>query len=405
MGSSFRIYATSIEVYDAASGDLIETFLVAVSDLTDSNGDGYPDICDSCSDLGPMHDSDGDGTTDCTECADHLRRGAMQPAPAALADFDGDGTQELGYAVGTVGQGDYIVVDVSSGEAVVESRTALLDGSYASVASTVFDFDGNGSAEVLMQDECHVRIRSGVDGRTLWATSNSSVTVSEYPVVADVTGNGQANLIVASNGIRSSRCTGRDFPFTRSTNGIRVFRDSENNWISARSIWNQHGYHIDHIREDGSLTTGVRGNWESHNTFRLNRYPNPETVFHAPDLIPTTISTENGLCWGEADVSVRIVNRGYRTVPAGIRAVFTADVGDGPEFVGEAYTVSSLGPGDGVWLVFEVEPGDVPLDDQGSATLSVQIDEINPDPTGRGSFNECDELNNSLQVELDCGLI
>ena len=404
-GQFIRIYATSIEVYDAASGDLMDTFLVEVTDLADSDGDGYPDICDSCNEFGAMHDSDSDGTTDCAECVDFLGRGALQPAPAAFADFDGDGIQELGYALGTVGAGDYVVVDLSSGQAVVESRTPLLDGSYASVASTVFDFDGNGSAEILTQDECHVRIRSGVDGSTLWAASNSSVTVSEYPVVADVTGNGQANLIVASNGIRSSRCADRDFPFTQSTNGIRVYRDSSSNWISARSIWNQHGYHIDHIREDGSLPTGVRGNWESHNTFRLNRYPNPETVFHAPDLVPTTISTQNGLCWGEAEVSVRVVNRGYRTVPAGIRAVFYADTGDGPTAVGEAYTTDSLGPGDGVWLVFEVEPGDLPLDDQGRATLSVEIDDIDPDATGRGRFNECDEMNNGLSVELDCGLI
>ena len=37
--------------------------------------------------------------------------------------------------------------------------------------------------------------------------------------------------------------------------GIRVFRDSGDNWVGTRPVWNEHTYHVTNVREDLSIPT------------------------------------------------------------------------------------------------------------------------------------------------------
>jgi len=116
----------------------------------------------------------------------------------------------------------------------------------------VFDFDADGAAEVLYNDECHLRILSGVDGSVLWYASSTSLTAVELPVVADVDADGNAEVVSVSNSTGTS-CSARSLPFTGATQGVRVFRDRLDNWVPTRSIWNQHTYHLDNVRDDGTI--------------------------------------------------------------------------------------------------------------------------------------------------------
>ena len=46
----------------------------------------------------------------------------------------------------------------------------------------MFDFDGDGKAEVVYSDENHVRIYEGPTGAVLWQACNTTATLIENPV-------------------------------------------------------------------------------------------------------------------------------------------------------------------------------------------------------------------------------
>ena len=80
------------------------------------------------------------------------------------------------------------------------------DNSSSVTGSSVFDFDGNGVAEVIYGDECYLRVYDGQDGSIEFQAPNTSCTAYEMPVVADVDGTGAAGLLVPSNNICGITC-------------------------------------------------------------------------------------------------------------------------------------------------------------------------------------------------------
>jgi len=108
----------------------------------------------------------------------------------------------------------------------------------------VFDFDGDGSAEVIYSDEINLRVYTGSDGTVLWSTCNTTGTLVEYPLVADVDGDGHADIVAVSNDYSGITCEG-----TKQT-GVRVFGDSLDSWVRTRRVWNQHTYHVTNIPPD-----------------------------------------------------------------------------------------------------------------------------------------------------------
>src|SRR3546814_3228283 len=81
--------------------------------------------------------------------------------PPTVADFDGDGRPE----VGTAGRTHYVVFDPDEdGDDSVLWTNETIDISSAVTGSTVFDFDNDGSAEVVYRDEQNLYIRNGSDG-------------------------------------------------------------------------------------------------------------------------------------------------------------------------------------------------------------------------------------------------
>lgn len=180
--------------------------------------------------------------------------------PPVVADMDGDGEAEIGIA-----GGDQYVVFNADGSTLWTSATK--DWSSAATGSSVFDFDGDGKAEVVYSDEEQLRVFDGTTGNVLFSMPNTSRTLEELPVIADVDNDGHVDIVVVAN---NDLIASGNF-------GVRVFQDRNNSWVNTRKIWNQHGYKVTNINDDGTVPTIEQPSWLVHNLFRA-QIPLPDPI-------------------------------------------------------------------------------------------------------------------------------
>ncbi len=175
--------------------------------------------------------------------------------PPNIADFNGDGVRDIAVA----GSNRYNVFLFDSNMNTLTSLwTAVTeDDSSQITGSSVFDFDGDGRAEVVYNDEAYIRIYPGVEpecddnppgpgcdknmtnAEVLFRDRNSSRTRTEYPVIADVNGDFKADIVFSTNNDTNASLV--------TDAGVEVFKDSLDNWVSTRPVWNQQTYHIPNV--------------------------------------------------------------------------------------------------------------------------------------------------------------
>lgn len=129
------------------------------------------------------------------------------------------------------------------------------------VGVSAYDFNGDGIDEVIVQDHYKVRVLNGVNGEVLSTVANSSGTLWEYPIVVDLEGDDNAELITVSNNYDSRYSI---------NNGVTVYGAADNSkpWKNATRIWNQHSYHQTNISQDGKVPTYELPSWLNNNTYR-----------------------------------------------------------------------------------------------------------------------------------------
>lgn len=300
--------------------------------------------------------------------------------PPTIADYDADGQPEIGVA----GASRYAVFEPTG---ALKWAAVTQDGSSNRTGSSVFDFNGDGSAEVVYRDELHLRIYDGNTGAVLFQVPMSSCTWHEYVLVADVDADGNAEIVAVAN----NNC---GFGPQR---GVYVYGATNDDWVPTRRVWNQHAYHITNVDEDGGIPQFEATNWLTppsapFNNFRQNAF-NPLNPQAAPDLTasflratPTTFPQT---------VTARIGNAGDVLVGAGIPVSFyDGDPAAGGVLLGTAFTSAAIQAGafDDVTLVLA---GAVPpiawavADDLGG---------------GVGLENECNETNNTHSAAVVIGL-
>jgi hypothetical protein len=254
---------------------------------------------------------DINGTLDPNLCAAGSAGNTKGGGPPTIADFNGDGTPDValaggvGYAVfdGTKLM-DPLIVGVDTFLWIKQTQ----DCSSAATGSSVFDFEGDGKAEVVYGDEKAMHVYDGASGTELFTTCNTNGTLFEYPLVADVDNDGQADIVVVSNSYSGFNCDGKK------TSGVRIFGDASGNWVRTRRIWNEHAYHVTNVNEDGSIPTVEAPNYKQPklNNFRQNVQPLGE--FSAPDLVVSIFPA----CTSQYALVARVRNIGEAAVPAGV---------------------------------------------------------------------------------------
>ncbi|PYR27430.1 MAG: hypothetical protein DMF98_06000, partial [Acidobacteria bacterium] len=306
--------------------------------------------------------------------------GGGRGGPPTIADVDGDGIPEIGVA----GLSRYSVfrADGSLLWSVPSQDTSQVTG------STVFDFDGDGKAEVIYNDEKSLRVFNGATGQAIFSVVNPSGTASEYPVVVDLDGDGHADLLAVRN----------DF-FETSPSGIRAFRDANNSWVSARGIWNQHTYHVTNVNDDGSIPRAEQNSWQAHNTYRANvgrrlfsclppPAGTPASALSPLDVSASYLRVQDGGP-NPSTFTVRVGNSGGFRVQAGVRSAFYNGAPDaGGALLGSATTTKVLDPGQ-----FE----DVNLVFAGSLAALTELVAVTDDDE---RLAECDESNNRVSYLL-----
>jgi hypothetical protein len=305
-----------------------------------------------------------------------------------VADFDGDGDVEFGVANGAA----FGVYDPSclSGstpgcldQGLLWNDTDTSDGSSSGTGASVFDFNGDGAAEVVYNDEYFFRVYDGATGRALFRHRNSSRTRSENPTIADVDDDGDAEIIFSANAeARFLRTEYWTDP------GVEVWGDRRGRWVGARRIWNQHSYHITNVEEDGTIASPETDSWTVLNAYRQNLREDGD-VLATPDLWGG-----RGL-WecsgrGQATLTVNVQNWGLEVVGAGAMVkLYRGHPNRGGTFVAEARTTRTLeAEGGSEAISFEVMVSSEPQN--WYAILDP------PDDEGSGVVEECREDNNEV---------
>jgi hypothetical protein len=251
--------------------------------------------------------------------------------PPTAADFNGDGRVDFAAAA----RASYLVFDLQcagtpapAGCAATGIRwtRANQDASSHSTGSSVFDFNGDGSAEAVYADECFTRVYDGATGSVLFSRYRPSCTWYETPIVVDVNGDLKAEIVVPDDddcnitcgslapmgydtifpGLRcatsadcptaSMRCDAglcrcaadaecggpgygcrapdpgaggagnvcRALVGTR-FGGVQVFGDPRGRWAPSRPVWNEHAYSITNVSDTGVVPASHARtpNWRS----------------------------------------------------------------------------------------------------------------------------------------------
>ena len=195
-----------------------------------------------------------------------------------IGDIDRDGAPELCFIVGTAaghgtGSNDLIYALKYNGNNSNHEMDVFWTMSHSdnsgSTGLSLFDFNQDGYAELVYRDLYNLRIINGslVHHQTHAAVSAPynlatiaccSATGIEYPVIADVDLDGEAEIVVGG----ASSPT--DFGY------LYYFKSNGNPWAPARHIWNQYAYNNTNVNDDGSIPL-----WQFNNATMLPDRYNP----------------------------------------------------------------------------------------------------------------------------------
>ncbi len=279
------------------------------------------------------------------------------------------------------------------------------DDSSRVTGSSVFDFNGDGAAEVIYNDECRFRIYDGLNGDVYFREPSESRTRIEYPIVVDVDNDGNAEIVFATT-TESGFCS--EHLTTQYNAGIEVWGDASDLWVAARRVWNQHAYHVTNVTESASIPVFEPESWKPYNGRIYNTYrSNPRAYGVAPDLTTQAIqmSSPDAVCGqlsNKLDITVQIANVGDLRVGPGVVVSFYGTWGamsgplHGPGGVPlTAVLQNSLEPGESILVT-------VSYDDANDG--GVLPDRVRAVIDESDAARECNESNNEIEADVDPGV-
>ncbi len=304
--------------------------------VADFNGDSKPDILLVGLSGDELHVKIVDYTNNKVIFGQYTQS-VTYPSPAVVADFDSDGVPDFGLSTAEF-------FFAYSLKCIASNKPADCLGSVPGVlwqrdtgalvlgGPSAFDFNGDGQVELVEHDRCWLRAMNGADGKTVFASPLGGT--GAIPVVADVDNDGHADLVVAGGGSRTlagapdpvpcpAEVPGGSLSNARSPTGVFILKDPLNRWMPARSIWNQHTYHVTNINDDGTVPKRETPNWSSSNNFR--QQSGGTVAMGKADFTARTAAVPtdpDSTCTQDAGLRAELCNRGGVASAAGVAGTF-----------------------------------------------------------------------------------
>lgn len=213
-----------------------------------------------------------------------------------VADLTGDGTLEISFV-------EFPKLYALNNDFTLLWELLAIDPS-SITCSSVYDFCGDGSADVIYRGVDFLQVIEGATGQVKWQDNCLSATHIENPLVLDVDGDGQTEIVIQCGQ------NGQVFQGT-----VVAYEAVGLPGISSRRVWNQHAYFNTNINEDLSVpriqqNPHIVGDSVRMNSF-LNQFFNP--TFPAPD---GAVSAPTLVCIGDSiEVSMTVCNLGDNKLP------------------------------------------------------------------------------------------
>ncbi|HET9957841.1 MAG TPA: VCBS repeat-containing protein, partial [Polyangiaceae bacterium] len=390
--------------------------------VDDFDGDGFPEIATALSDFYTVVDLQEPDAAHCPEWPSLLRADEAPPGRNPERDPGADCKSDKDCNSGAVCNAvTHACVCLHN-----SWRRDTEDDSSKSTSSSVFDFNGDGAAEVVYNDECYFRVYDGATGGEYLAIPSLSRTIVENPVVADVDNDGNAEIVFVQNNdlIQCNETPLDSFPNGNNDtdpqslpNGIEVWGDPSDVWVAARRIWNQQSYHVTNVLEGGGIPLHEPESWKPLHDRLYNTYRSQPRVYGvAPDLALVALQvsspdTECGKLSDNMQVTVLVKNEGDLRVGPGVVLDFYGTWG-GKETtlrddLGEPVQVTldkSLEPSASTLVTIQYSVGNNPAPNDKALPdrLRVAIDGGNG-AKGDGAERECHEDNNEIEGPVEAG--
>lgn len=281
------------------------------------------------------------------------------PGPPCVADFDGDGGSELAVEVH-----ETLGVYELDGAAV---WTAAAGDNSGVAGCSAYDFDGDGAYELLFAGEEEMRIYDGATGTVRFDyPQHASGTLFEYPVVADIDGDGSAEVAFTSS--------------WHTDTALTVLGHRTNGWPAAGPTWGVHDFNGSNLRPDGRIDSRPAPSWQGNNLFRARTSVDDRSA--AELAVSITDLCVADCTRGPVAVAVGVENHGLLDAAAGVQLVLYAVEDSGVRPIAQR-VLDAIPAGsrlDGVQF-------DVPIADLGSLGFMVTLDD-------RDQVFECEESDN-----------
>ncbi len=176
---------------------------------------------------------------------------------------------------------------------------------------TVYDFDGNGQYELVYRDEFRLQVFDANTGVLLQALSCQSLTQHEYPIIADIDGDGETEILCTCG--------------TRSGSGfVTAFESAGTPWVPSRPLWNQYQYFSTNINDDLTVpriqqSHHIVGDSIELNAIRKQYQATGQTPL--PDAAIQILSS-NSVLPDSVDLNIQICNLGDAVLSANTPITF-----------------------------------------------------------------------------------
>ena len=158
---------------------------------------------------------------------------------ALLTDVDNDDYPEILFTYATKITAYKYIPATQTLQQMWLKNTSDLSGA---TTMTAFDFNQDGSVEIVYRDESDMRIIDGITGNNKSSFVCKAPTATDYPAIVDLDKDGQAEIIASSSTYDNDQDMHAKLVVFKSPANVR--------WAPARHVWSQHAYNVINVNND-----------------------------------------------------------------------------------------------------------------------------------------------------------